>query len=87
MLVNAFVLAVVTYLGMILIYFKIPRVAKKTILKGELFTDIGAAFITYAFLGGTATALVAAGIVGIMISVTLSWAKSVDPIPIDKKEK
>jgi len=76
MIFNAIVLAVVTFIGMMLIYIKLPNFVKKIMLKGDILTDLGCAALTYTFLGGTATAIIAAGLVGIMVSMSLAYVKS-----------
>lgn len=76
MIFNAIVLAIVTFVGMMLIYMKLPNFIKKIMLKGDILTDIGCAALTYTFLGGTATAIIAAGLVGIMTSMSLAYVKS-----------
>lgn len=76
MIFNAIVLATVTFVGMVLIFMKLPKIIKKIMLKGDLITDIGCAALTYMFLGGTATAIIAAGLVGIMVSASLAYVKS-----------
>ena len=75
MIFNAFALATVTFIGMALLYRKLPGWTKTLLLRGDILTDALAAGVTYMFLGGTATALIAAGLVGIAVSVTLSFAK------------
>ena len=75
MIFNAFALATVTFIGMVLLYRKLPGWTKTLLLRGDILTDALAAGLTYMFLGGTATALIAAGLVGIAVSVTLSFAK------------
>lgn len=75
MIFNAFALATVTFAGMVLLYMKLPKWTKKLLLRGDILTDALAAGLTYMFLGGTATALIAAGLVGIAVSITLSFAK------------
>lgn len=75
MIFNAFALATVTFIGMVLLYRKLPGWIKSMLLKGDILTDALAAGVTYMFLGGTATALIAAGLVGIVVSMSLSYAK------------
>ena len=75
MIFNAFALAIVTFIGMVLLYRKLPGWTKTLLLRGDILTDALAAGVTYMFLGGTATALIAAGLVGIAVSATLSYAK------------
>lgn len=75
MIFNAFALATVTFIGMVLLYKKLPGWTKTLLLRGDILTDALAAGVTYMFLGGTATALIAAGLVGIAVSITLSFAK------------
>ena len=76
MIFNAIVLAVVTFVGMMLIYIKLPNFIKRVLLKGDILTDIGCCALVYTFLGGTATAIIAAGLVGIMVSMALAYIKS-----------
>ena len=85
MIFNAIVLATVTYIGMVLIFIKLPNVVRKVMLKGDLITDIGCCAVTYMFLGGTATAIIAAGIVGIMVSASLAYVKSPQCQNIDER--
>lgn len=73
MLVNALVMASVTYIGFMLIYIKLPRWMRKLIYYFPLIPDLSAAVLTYVIMGGTATALIAAALVGIMFSVTLKF--------------
>lgn len=75
MILNALVLSVVTFIGMVLIFYKLPPRIRAIILKFDLVTDIGCAAMTYAFLGGTATAIIAAGLVGIYTSLFLPMLK------------
>lgn len=80
MIFNAFALAIVTFIGMALLYRKLPGWIKKMLLKGDILTDALAAGVTYMFLGGTATALIAAGLVGIAVSVSLTFAGRIDKL-------
>ena len=75
MIFNAIVLSVVTFIGMALLFYKLPVSVRKTILKFDLFADIACAVVVYLFLGGTATAIIAAGLVGIYVSVALSMSR------------
>jgi len=86
MIFNAFTLAIVTFIGMVLLYMKLPRWTKKLLLKGDILTDALAAGITYMFLGGTATALIAAGLVGIAVSIALSFAIRAEIIEKNSKQ-
>ena len=68
MLSNAFVLALVTTGGFMMLYKKLPRKMRKWIEKHALLADAFALFLTYLLLGGTLTALTAGAMVGLMTS-------------------
>lgn len=73
LVVNATILAVTTTVGFVLLASKLPRPIQKTLVKYGFITDFVAAYGTYCILGGTATALLAASMVGIFTSL-LIWA-------------
>lgn len=71
MMSTAFSLAVLTTSGFMLIYSKLPRKVRKFIEKHSLVADLLALIMTYHLLGGTLTALIAASLCGIFVSVLL----------------
>ncbi len=78
MLSTAFALAILTTTGCMLLYKKLPRRMRKFMEKHALLTDLFALIATYMLLGGTLTALIAAAIVGIMVSVLLHISNNPD---------
>jgi multisubunit Na+/H+ antiporter MnhB subunit len=78
MLFNAGVLAIATTTGFYLIYSKLPRRLRRFLEKHSLLTDLIACILTYMFLGGTLVALLAAALVGIMISMLLHISNNPD---------
>lgn len=71
MLVEATVLGAASTAGFGLTWTRIPVQAKRFCLEHPLLTDIIATWLTYELLGGTLTALVAAGFVSVFVSVIL----------------
>ena len=71
MLLTGFTLAVMSGIGFYLIYRKLPNRIKRTIKKHGLLTDITVCILTYLLFGKTLTALFAAAILGIFISILL----------------
>lgn len=69
---NAVILAVTTTAGLIFILKKLPTKIKTTLIKLGFFSDVMAAVGTYYILGQSVTSLLAAGFVGIMVSM-LIW--------------
>lgn len=78
MLSNGIALAALTCAGLYMIYIKLPRKVRLILLKFDLFTDIAALVFTYFMFGGTVTALIAASLVSIAVSVLLHIAKHPD---------
>lgn len=74
MIGNAVTLAALTSAGFFLIYKKLPRRAKRLIVKYSLVSDIVALLLTYLIFGGTVTALIAAALVSIITSILLHIA-------------
>lgn len=68
MLSTAVALSVITVGGFIAVYSKMPRPVRRFLEKHSLLTDVICLIGTYYFLGGTITALIAAGLVGLMVS-------------------
>jgi hypothetical protein len=71
LLVDATVLGAASSVGFGLTWTRIPGPVKQWCLDHPLLTDIVATFLTYELLGGTLTALIAAGFVSVFISVLL----------------
>ena len=69
-------LALLTTIGFLAIYLKLPRNVRKFILKHSLFTDITTLLGVYILLGGTLTALLAAAMCGLSISLLLYMTKN-----------
>lgn len=74
MLSTAAALATLTTVACVIVYKKLPRKVRKIIEKHSLLTDLFVLLFTYMFLGGTITALIAAGIVSIIVSGLLEIA-------------
>ena len=60
---------------------KLPRNVRKKIQEHPLLTDLLALLAIYVLLGGTLTAIMAASICGIFVSVLLFIAKNKDQFP------
>ena len=68
MLSDALVLALLSTIGFIMLYKKLPRKVRKFLEKHALFTDFLTFILTYITLGSTLTALTAGAMVAIMTS-------------------
>lgn len=68
MVSNAFILAIATTGGFLLVYSKLPKKMRRFIEKHALMADAFALFMTYLLLGGTLTALTAGAMTGLMVS-------------------
>ena len=75
MLGSATTLALLTTSGFIVIYLKLPKRLKDLIKKYNLLTDAASLLAIYLLLGGTLTALTAASISGLIISILLYISK------------
>lgn len=73
MLMNATILAAITLVGLSILILKTPIWTQKLLVKFSFFIDIGAFVITYMIFSGTATALIAGGLVGIGMSILLKF--------------
>ncbi len=71
MLMDAFVLACLSTVGLAFTYRKLPRKTRRWLEKYGLFTDFLTAVLTYFLLGGTLTALTAGVMVGIFTSALM----------------
>jgi len=74
MISQAIALAIVTFAGFAILYAKMPAKVRRFIESYPLLSDALAAGATYAFLGGTLTALFAGGCVALMTSTGLHIA-------------
>lgn len=72
MIVDAFILASVTGAGFYLIWTQLPIRIKAWLMNHKLFTRICCAIGTYTLLGGTLTALFAAGFLDLMVGTILN---------------
>lgn len=71
---TAFTLALLTVSAFVVVYKKLPRRIRRFLERHSLLTDAVCLAFTYMFLGGTLTALLAAGMVGIIVSGLLHVA-------------
>lgn len=71
LIVNAVILGTITTLGTVMLYYRLPSTLKNLINRFSVFFDFLVGIATYYFLGQTATAVLASGIVGILTSVFL----------------
>jgi len=76
MLLNGLVLATLTTTCFLVVWKKLPRKIRRFIQKQTLLCDAIALLLTYILLGGTLTALVAAAMVGLMVSGLLHIANN-----------
>ena len=68
---NAVLLAIVTASGVVLAVVKLPTSIKKLLARYSVLVDFGVSYSAYVLLGRTATALLASGIVGTIVSLYL----------------
>jgi hypothetical protein len=73
---TALTLAILTTGGFLAIFYKLPMKLRKLIVKYPLVTDITTLGIAYLILGGTLTALMAAAMSGLLVSILLFFAKN-----------
>ena len=71
MIQTATTLAILTTTGFFVVYLKLPKKVKIVIKKHILLTDAIALFGIHLLLGGTATALIAASMTGLMVTILL----------------
>ncbi len=76
MISNAVALAILTTIGCVIVFKKLPRRIRRIITKYSLLTDLLTLIGTYLILGGTLTALFAAAICGIFVSGLLYIANN-----------
>ena len=75
--VIAGILAIFTLIAIATLFIKIPTYVRRIMVKHDLATDAALTVGTYVILGGTLTALIAAGMVGALISSILMIIKGV----------
>jgi len=78
MIGTGFALAILTTAGAIAIYMKLPEKVRHFITKHSLLTDVLTLIGVYYLLGGTITALFAAAICGLAVSIMLHTANHPD---------
>ena len=71
MITEAAILGSASAVGFGLTYTRVPDWVKEFCLKHPLMTDVVATYLTYEILGGTLTALMAAGLVSVLVSILL----------------
>ena len=71
MVLEGTALGILSMLGFLGTYARLPEPAKKLVKRYPLMTDILATSATYKLLGGTLTALMAAGVMSVGISTLL----------------
>lgn len=71
MISQAIALSLVTFAGFFILFSKLPQSVKDFINRHDLATDIACLGAAYLLLGGTLTALFAAALVGLFVSVAL----------------
>jgi hypothetical protein len=76
MISTAIALAILTTGGFLIIYQKFPPRLRKFIQKHPLISDMVALLLIYVLLGGTLTALIAASICGLFVSMLLHVANN-----------
>ena len=84
MVVNALIIAGASVAGGALIYVRLPEKVQKFLMKFNVILDVAMAALTYILFGQTATAILAAGLTGVLTSALLSIAseKEVSGRPI-----
>jgi len=87
MITNAICLAIITFTGVVLIYVRLPRWLQGLIYKFNIIADISAFILAYIVLGGTATALIAAGLLGVAISSSFYCMKEYGTPPTIRRMK
>ena len=72
---TALLLSLLTTGGFLAIFYKLPKRLRTFIVTHPLITDIATLTFAYIVLGGTLTALIAAAMTGLIISILLYLAK------------
>jgi hypothetical protein len=76
MITQAISLALLTFTGFFIVYCKLPQRVRNFFQQHNLLTDVLCLLATYALLGTTVTALLAAGVVGLLTSAALWVGKN-----------
>ncbi len=71
MLTTAVIMAVLIYIGVIILFKKLPRKMRTVAGKFDPILDVGLSVGAFFMLGQTVTALIASAILGILVSVNL----------------
>lgn len=72
LIANGVLLGLLTFLGLLAIALRMPKFAAMA-KKYPLCSEMGAAGLTYAFLGGSVTGLIAAAVVGLGVSASVGY--------------
>ena len=72
MLTTGFSLAILSTICFYFLYRKLPKRIKRWMVKHAFITDVMACLLTYWLFGSTLTALIAAAIMGIIVSIMLA---------------
>lgn len=75
MLYDALVLSILSTIGFVMTYKKLPRKMRRFLAKHGVFTDVLTFVITYFTLGGSLTALTAGAMVAIWTSMLVTIAE------------
>ena len=73
---TALIMSSLMTIGFILIWLKLPKTLKKLLRKGGVVTDVLVSVGAFFAFGATLTAMLAASIVGIYVSVALLASKA-----------
>ena len=68
MILNAFILASVTLVAGVFLFLRLPIWLQRMMFRFSVATDVTISIGCYFFFGGSATALLAAGLLGLFIS-------------------
>jgi len=75
---TGFLLGLVTFVGIIFIYFRLPRVVQNLLIRAHLLTDLGlmiGMFLIMTGVSGSIAALFSTAILGVLMSASISWAR------------
>ncbi len=75
MLMDALVLSILSTVGFVMTYKKLPRKVRRFLAKYGVFTDVVTFVLTYFTLGGSLTALTAGAMVAIWTSMLITIAE------------
>lgn len=86
MIANAIALSILTLIGFLIVFSKLPQWVRDFMVKHTLLTDGVAMTVTYLALGGSVTGMMSAALVGIMVSCVLKIAEGWDDSEEIEKE-